>query len=578
MGKSWDSTHELSKYLWLNSTFVNSAIKLLNVHLLEPSGEGEKVAHPNVNMHLSDSARDQIVNALSALQNLPSSNAQRKDFADLLVLTKPEVWDLLKELSPSHTKIAEGFLSGVKENALFVMPISLLRTELMSIAHKNVLPSLKVADIEAKEILLTSMDQTVLRNAIEAMIGTNYVEKFMQETNGNVSIVSSTAKEKKFNVITLSHIKREDLMIWITSLLSVINAMQESKTIHNYLIENFYKQTFKEVLRVCKPGAMIAIFGGTRTFHRLTSSIEDAGFEIRDVCMYMFGSGFPKSHNFGRKMEGDWQKYGTALKPAYEPIILAMKPLDGNFKQNAEKWGVGGINIDEARIPIDRSCGREKYANTVQNTSGIDFQGNKQQTQSTPLYDFEKGRWPANLILDEEAAELLDQQSGVLKSGFSKLGLTKKENQFFKGKKNKVCSNFNDSGGASRFFYTAKASSAERNRGLEGFPDKPSYMVENGSKTSGLNGERYEKTTTLKNNHPTVKPLSLMKYLLKLLAPPGDPIVLDPFCGSGSTLVAAKELGIRAIGIEKSEEYCEIARARVAFEEKERFMQYEFAL
>lgn len=288
---------------------------------------------------------------------------------------------------------------------------------------------------------------------------------------------------------------------------------------------------WKEALRICKPGSMMAAFGGSRTHHRLMCAIEDAGWEIRDVVMYLYGSGFPKSHNhFGFK------GYGTALKPAYEPIIIAMAPLDGTFKQNAEKWGVAGINIDESRID---GTWKKVEPNWGGRSSGI--MGEKVLHPGGESHS--KGRWPANLLLDSEAAELLDEQTGIQ---------------------------------ASRFFYTAKASSSERNRGLEGMPLKENsgkwgFGIKEGRSVAHQGGPQ-------QNNHPTVKPLSLMKYLLKLLAPPGDPIVLDLFCGSGSTLVAAKELGIRSIGIEKSEEYCKLARARVAFEQKEKFMQYELAL
>lgn len=260
-------------------------------------------------------------------------------------------------------------------------------------------------------------------------------------------------------------------------------------------------EVWKEALRVCKPGAWMAAFGGTRTYHRLTCSIEDAGWEIRDCMMWLYGSGFPKSHNnFG--LDG----YGTALKPAWEPIMLAMKPLDGTFKQNAETWGQGGINIDDSRV-----------------------EGKKTDTMGL-IKDHGKGRWPANIILDEEAGQILDEQIYI----------------------------------ASRFFYCAKASSKERNEGLE---ELPSVYCKTGCggdmpiDDDGKDRDRFKKFA--KNHHPTVKPLSLMRYILKLLAPPSDPIVLDPFAGSGSTLVAAKQLGIRYLGIEKEPEYCEISKKRL---------------
>jgi DNA modification methylase len=280
---------------------------------------------------------------------------------------------------------------------------------------------------------------------------------------------------------------------------SIYSANANAGTYHDRRNDEFQEFMYKfglEALRVLKPGGHMLMFGAPRRYHRQAAGLEDAGFEIRDCLMWIFGQGFPKSHNkFG--LEG----YGTALKPAYEPIIMAMKPLDGTYAQNAEKWGLGGINIDESRIKIKND-------------------------------DFEtKGRWPANIIFDEEAAQLLDEQSGILKSG--------KLTPCIRNGKNPYCGGFGDpngyfeqnSGGASRFFYCAKASCRERSEG---------------------------------NNHPTVKPLKLLEYLLKLIMPPNpDAIVLDPFLGSGSTLVAAKNLSFNAIGIEISEDYCEIARKRI---------------
>lgn len=417
---------------------------------------------------------------------------------------------------------------------------------------------------------------------------------------------------------------------------------------------------WQQALRVAKPGSFLLAFGGTRTFHRLTCAIEDAGWEIRDCIFWCYGQGFPKSHNFGCKCRGDtlpyshekttksptesslrslqetnlspeinsidqqgkvlfsslqeqssqtfgtmssqgieerkescmegWNNiqaeqgqlyrsevcemsnrvyidgeerrlcdgtsishgetseqniaesgssssqgsqhtqqlnrkprivprqsdtqnnrmaacekcgglinfkgFGTALKPSVEPIIMAMKPCDGTFAKNAEKWGQAGINIDEARI--------------------------------------EGKRWPANILFDESSAAMLDEQSGISKS--PKSGIRKASSEFGQNSgwnDHKNIDTFrlghNDSGGASRFFYCAKASPSER-------------------------GE---------NNHPTVKPLKLMEYLIKLVMPPKDGILLDPFAGSGTTIVAAKNLGYEAVGIELEQEYCEIANKRI---------------
>lgn len=292
---------------------------------------------------------------------------------------------------------------------------------------------------------------------------------------------------------------------------------------------------WEQALRICKPGAMMAAFGGTRTHHRLMCAIEDAGWEIRDVIMWLYGSGFPKSHNhFG--LEG----YGTCLKPAWEPIILAMKPLDGTYAQNSEKWGVGGINIDKSRVPIIDTIGRAVVPSAFQDRKSGDKTGfftgfGKPCISANGTLYKKNGRWPANFILDEAAAEQLDEMSGIAKSTDSPRNNHSSRNTCMSGSNmGHISYGHNDSGGASRFFYCAKASSSERNKGCE------------------------------LNNHPTVKPISLMKYIIKLLAPPGNPTCLDPFAGSGSTLLAAKELGIDCIGIEMQQEYCEIAKARIA--------------
>lgn len=279
-----------------------------------------------------------------------------------------------------------------------------------------------------------------------------------------------------------------------------------------------HEHIWKEALRVIKPGGHLLAFGGTRMFHRLTCAIEDAGWEIRDCLMWLYGSGFPKSHNhFG--LEG----YGTALKPAWEPIIMAMKPCEGTFKENAEKWGQAGINVDGCRIESSDNLGRPRGEQ-------LNIYGKFKFiiSESHP-----KGRWPANVLLDEEAAAMLDEQSGQLKSGelkpYKSTCDLKALGWGFSAERDYVSPA--NAGGASRFFYCAKASPSERGEG---------------------------------NKHPTVKPIKLMEYLIKLVMPPKEGVLLDPFAGSGTTILAAKRLGYDAIGIEKEEEYCTIARERIA--------------
>lgn len=378
---------------------------------------------------------------------------------------------------------------------------------------------------------------------------------------------------------------------------------------------------WKEALRVCKPGSMMLCFGGTRTYHRLTCAIEDAGWEIRDCLMWLYGSGFPKSLDISKSIDKQrndyllhvtqwvnkkikesgktykeilehfsfsedsgqirhwaaltinsqpsipnneqWEKlkcflsfsiemdeevkrlnerkhvfgenfknrqvigkghsgstaiwnskggmgnfditdpssslakqfsgYGTALKPAWEPIILAMKPCDGTFAQNADKWGQAGLSIDVCRIETNENISNHSRSKESSKSKGIYGDSCYQETHQTEAQKL--GRWPANLILDKEAGRMLDEQSG-----------------------------------ASRFFYCAKSSSSER-------------------------GEF--------NNHPCVKPLKLIIYLLKLISPPKDALILDPFAGSGTTCVSAKQLDLDCVGIELNPEYCEIAKKRL---------------
>jgi len=287
-----------------------------------------------------------------------------------------------------------------------------------------------------------------------------------------------------------------------------------------------------EALRVAKPGAHLVAFGGTRTFHRLAVAIEDAGWEIRDCLSWLYGSGFPKSHN------GPWG--GTALKPAWEPIILARRPLAGTVAANVAQHGTGGLNVDGCR-----SSGEGLHPVT----QGIDkniYGGGDGLRKERGRYQVPAGRWPANVCLDEDAAAMLDEQTGDLSPASVYIRKTDdKGNSIYRdGIGNKKAGQlhhaFGDSGGASRFFYTAKASRSEREAGLDGMPGEAA------------------------NHHPTVKPIALMRWLCRLITPPGG-VILDPFTGSGTTGCAAVLEGFRFIGAELSPEYAEIARRRVAY-------------
>lgn len=317
----------------------------------------------------------------------------------------------------------------------------------------------------------------------------------------------------------------------------------------------------KEAYRVLKPGGYILAFGGSRTYHRLAGGIEDAGFEIRDQIMWVYGSGFPKSMNVGLALEKkgfdstEYVGWGTALKPAHEPIVMARKPLEGTVVDNVLTWGTGGINIDESRVP-----GEPVPINKLEEWSGFG-----QKTE--PDYEQEinnNGRFPANFIHDgsEEVVELFPRAKGgayPAVRGSSDIGA------FAQGGSHKDKPNqarvMGDDGSAARFFYCAKTNSKDRNEGLEDFEAKQQDLSRKEGNPGGDN-PRNRGVNKRKNHHPTVKPTELMRYLIKLVTPKNG-IVLDPFTGSGSTGKAAMMDEFNFIGIEMNEEYVALAKARI---------------
>ncbi|WP_287873664.1 site-specific DNA-methyltransferase [Microcystis sp. M034S1] len=269
-------------------------------------------------------------------------------------------------------------------------------------------------------------------------------------------------------------------------------------------------EVWAECLRVLKPGGHLLAFAGTRTQHRMAVRIEDVGFEIRDMIAWVYGSGFPKSHN----LKDDWKGWGTALKPALEPITVARKPLCGTVAENVLKHGTGALNIDGCRVGRD--------ADDVSGWSQTGSKASENRAMSGGNYARDakpdaEGRWPANLIHD--GGEFLGEQA--------------------------------------RFFYCAKASKRDRDEGLDAF--KPKARPTMGS---GIGGQPDQAKPNNRNVHPTVKPTDLMRYLCRLVTPPGG-TVLDPFMGSGSTGKAAMLEGFNFIGIEREAEYIEIAKARI---------------
>lgn len=342
-------------------------------------------------------------------------------------------------------------------------------------------------------------------------------------------------------------------------------------------------EVWAEALRVLKPGGHLLAFGGTRTAHRLACAIEDAGFDIRDSIAWMYGSGFPKSLDVSKAIDKaagaerevvgsdtkarstsgnsalptlggetvyqtwditapatdaakQWQGWGTALKPAFEPVVVARKPLIGTVAENVLAHGTGALNIDGCRI----ASSAEDFAKLSAGVEAIRKRGGSMENSWANHSDLSgaspanpAGRWPANVILDESQAEALDRQSGVT---VGQVGMSKTVggHRFIEGDTETVQKfdyGTSDSGGASRFFYTAKANSAERPR------------VDDVA-------------------HPTVKPLELMRYLVRLVTPPGG-VVLEPFGGSGTTIEACVIEGFRCIAIELTEEYLTLMAQRL---------------
>jgi site-specific DNA-methyltransferase (adenine-specific) len=290
-------------------------------------------------------------------------------------------------------------------------------------------------------------------------------------------------------------------------------------------------------------------------------SIEDAGFEIRDMISWISNKTFPKSLNIGKATNSDqWQGWGTGLKPTVEPIVMARKRVEGTVANNVLKWGTGGLNIDESRIVANDQETLEK--NWDRNQSIAAQEGRNSMSGGLNTIDLSgykaDGRWPANVILDQQAAQLVDEQSGQLKGGT--WNNTNGARHFDNNGKptNYKTKKVDDSiGGASRFFYVAKASKRDRNEGLEDLPDHE--WRDDGA---AIPQRKDRPFLPSKNHHPTVKPTELMRYLVKLITPPGG-TVLDPFTGSGSTGKAAILEGFDFIGIELTEDYWPIIEGRL---------------
>lgn len=331
-----------------------------------------------------------------------------------------------------------------------------------------------------------------------------------------------------------------------------------------------------EVFRVMKPGAYLVVCGAPRSHHRMMCGLEDAGFVVRDCLAWLFGSGFPKNYNLG---DGK----GTALKPLHEPIALAWKPFKGTIKACHRQYGTAALNIDACRVDFAGPGDAAAAAAAVQRGHGDQAKGRgvyeagfSDGPASVSAYvagiDAGLGRWPANVLLDEEAAALLDAQTGELQSGTAVGGLHRRSNKtancygHFHGERTEgdVC--YGDSGGASRFYYVAKPSREERDYGCDGLAARTGgEATDRKYGSAGLNNPRAGagRTGGSKNIHPTVKPVELMRWLVRLVAPVGG-TVLDPFTGSGTTGMACRYELREFVGIEREAEYIAIAERRIA--------------
>lgn len=320
-----------------------------------------------------------------------------------------------------------------------------------------------------------------------------------------------------------------------------------------------------ECFRVLKPGGYLLAFGGARTYHRLVVNIEDAGFEIRDQIMWLYGTGFPKSKN----LTGEHQGKGTALKPAHEPIVLARKPLQGTVEKNVITFGTGALNIDLCRVPT--------VEDLKGGTGGLLSHSRDDKAPDNPEWNAaELGRWPANLLHDgsEDVVSHFPKNAGA---AAPVTGNEPTANGFsgpvtFGGMKGRVAHHHHgDEGSAARFFYCAKVSKAERDEGMERFIPVSATAMTGGRKegSAGLNDPRAGagRTNGARNSHPTVKPTELMRYLCRLITPAGG-TVLDPFMGSGSTGKAALLDGFSFVGIELDGDHLTTAAARIAHSAK----------
>ena len=635
MGKEWESFSKgkAIQLLCKSNEFAQYVIEFLRLMQVERSGVEGSIALENVNTNPTEGLSASPSNSNAKCVESPSVDAPLRSRESTKsvqgsVFTKDALLESLKELSISPTTAIEN----LSEDVLFVIPSSHLQRRLRDSVPADVLKSPIRNECGEPTILLTLMAVQRLSAVTEAMIGRILGFRSIGEITTPAVSAESTVDKRRYKLTTSASSESQETIRWLIWLLFASSVIPRSKrtqrdmknALNQQSVYAFHKVWAQEVYRVLKPGAHILSFGGTRTYHRMVCALEDVGFETRDsMVFWCFGSGFPKSldvskaidkhlgadrevtgkrkvsnsdlgqasgwnyldtssgeYNYTKASTSEakqWQGWGTALKPAYEPIVLARKPLEGTVAQNVLKYGTGGINVDGCRIEVED---RQEYDF---NRRGFH---ERADLSSRPYEGGWKpgvvkvgeilGRWPSNLLLDEESAKMLDEQSGYLPSGArpNSYGKVYQKDSAQVYRKYATVPYFNplmDSGGASRFFYIAKASRGEREKGLARLPEGEIAYAEyreefdtTKSYVSLYPDGSARPMNKPKNVHPTVKPVELMRYLVRLVTPK-DGLCLDPFLGSGTTLLACRLEGFNGLGIEKEADYEPIIRERLAY-------------
>lgn len=499
MGKEWDSATGLWRYLWRNEEFVEYVEKFFTAMQVEKNTAEENIVLNNANTKQKKETREKRDDVRFVKRNSELLKAVKRDFAQVIVLTKREVLDLLKELLPSHIK--EKFLQDVQDDVRFVMAPSLLKRKLKNTVPENVLKRLIKKECEEKTIQLTLMDAVRKNVAIEGMIGKKYDIKSIRETTGLVKYVEKNAHEKKFNATILSLIKNKKTIKNLTLLLFALTAIQNTKIDPFSLVENFWQVSAKECLRVLKPGAFMFMMSSPRAdcLWRMMAGLESAGFEIAFTPIFWaYASGYPKGQNISkaadkylgaeREVTGKDQNYGAQTsgiygynttgkektefdrkdkpatpegeklegayagfqpKPAVEPIIVAMKPLsEKTYVEQALKNKKGITWLGDGRIPAEKTVGWDG-ASGFKNTHSASKYGGLGEGEPRP----EDARFPANVLAEDDVLN----DGEIYDGGNYKEGIARPRKAYFeeRGGQNGASlapDSYGDAGSFSRYF------------------------------------------------------------------------------------------------------------------------------